>query len=276
MVLAYRRIMPAGKADRMSTALVTGASAGLGEGFARALAKEGHDLILTARRVDRLEALATELRRTRDVTVHIFAADLSESEAPAALITRVADAGLTIDTLINNAGFGLQGNVADLDGLKQADIIDVNCRALVVLARAVLPAMIARGKGGILNIASTAAFQPGPGFAVYSASKAFVLSFSEALHEEVKMNGIVVAALCPGPTHTEFAEVARMRHSVLFERFAGSPDGVIRDGLRALKANQAVKISGAMNFLMAESIRFAPRSMVRRFAHRLQRERTQI
>jgi hypothetical protein len=268
--------MPAGKADRMSTALVTGASAGLGEGFARALAKEGHDLILTARRVDRLEALAAELRRTHDVTVHIFAADLSESEAPAALITRVADAGLTIDTLINNAGFGLQGNVADLDGLKQADIIDVNCRALVVLARAVLPAMIARGKGGILNIASTAAFQPGPGFAVYSASKAFVLSFSEALHEEVKMNGIVIAALCPGPTHTEFAEVAGMRHSVLFERFAGGPDGVIRDGLRALKANQAVKISGAMNFLMAESIRFAPRSMVRRFAHRLQRERTQI
>jgi hypothetical protein len=209
------------------------------------------------------------------VSVHIFAADLAEADAPAELIARVAEAGLTIDTLINNAGFGLQGAVADLDGDKQGAIIDVNCRALVLLARAVLPAMIARGKGGILNIASTAAFQPGPRFAVYSASKAFVLSFSEALHEEVKADGVAVAALCPGPTHTEFAEVAGMRHSVLFERFAGKPDAVIHDGLAALKANQAVKISGAMNFLMAESIRLAPRGLVRRLAHQLQKGRTQ-
>jgi short-subunit dehydrogenase len=258
----------------MTTTLVTGASAGLGEGFARALAKNGHDLILTARRADRLEALATDLRRTHGATIHVFTADLGDPEAPAELITRIEAAGLTIDTLINNAGFGLQGAVADLDGGKQAAIIDVNCRALVILAHAVLPAMIARGKGAILNIASTAAFQPGPMFAVYSASKAFVLSFSEALHEEVKPHGVSVAALCPGPTNTEFAEVAGMGHSLLFDRFAGGPDAVIRDGLAALKANQAVKISGAMNFLMAESIRFAPRGMVRRFAHQLQKGRT--
>ena len=274
--MPYRRSFPSGgKADRMTTALVTGASAGLGEGFARALAKEGHDLILTARRVDRLEALAAELRRSHSVTVHVFAADLAEADAPATLVAKVAEAGLTIDTLINNAGFGLQGAVADLDGEKQAGIIDVNCRALVVLAHAVLPAMIVRGNGGILNVASTAAFQPGPMFAVYSASKAFVLSFSEALHEEVKAHGVAVAALCPGPTHTEFADVAGMRHSLLFERFAGGPDAVIHDGLAALKANQAVKISGAMNFLMAESIRFAPRGMVRRLALQLQKGRTQ-
>lgn len=258
----------------MTTALVTGASAGLGAGFARALAREKHDLILTARRIDRLDALAAELRRTHDVAVHVFAADLAEPDAPASLIARVIEAGLTIDTLVNNAGFGLQGAVADLDGEKQGDIIDVNCRALVVLARAVLPAMIARGKGGILNIASTAAFQPSPMFAVYSASKAFVLSFSEALHEEVKAHGVAVAALCPGPTRTEFAAVAGMGHSMLFDRFAGGPEAVIRDGLAALKANQAVKISGAMNFLMAESIRFAPRGMVRRLAHQLQKGRS--
>lgn len=259
----------------MTTTLVTGASAGLGEGFARALAKQGYDLILTARRVDRLEALAADLRRTHKVTVHVFAADLADPDAPAALVAQAADAGLTINMLINNAGFGLQGAVADLDGEKQAGIIDVNCRALVVLAHAVLPAMIARGEGSILNVASTAAFQPGPMFAVYSASKAFVLSFSEALHEEVKSHGVSVSALCPGPTQTEFADLAGMRHSLLFERFAGRPDAVIHDGLAALKANQAVKISGAMNFVMAESTRFAPRSLVRRLALRLQKGRTQ-
>lgn len=257
----------------MPTTLVTGASSGLGEGFARALATAGHDLILTARRANRLEALASNLRRAHGVAVHVFPADLAAPETPAALVARVAAAGLAIDTLINNAGFGLQGGVADLDGAKQAAIIEVNCRALVGLAHAVLPAMIARKSGGILNIASTAAFQPAPLLAVYSASKAFVLSFSEALHEEVKMYGVAVTALCPGPTHTEFADVAGMGHSMLFERFAGSPDAVIRDGLAALKGNQAVKISGAMNFLMAGSVRLAPRGMVRRLAHRLQRGR---
>lgn len=258
----------------MTTALVTGASAGLGEGFARALAKAGHYLILTARRAGRLEALATDLRQKHGVTIHVFTADLSEPAAPGELIARVAAAGITINTLVNNAGFGLQGAVADLDVGKQAAMIDVNCRALVVLAHAVLPGMIVRRRGSILNIASTAAFQPGPMFAVYSASKAFVLSFSEALHEEVKKHGIAVAALCPGPTHTEFADVAGMRQSILFERFAGSPDAVIRDGLTALKANQAVKVSGAMNRLMTESIRFAPRGIVRSLAHRLQKDRS--
>jgi len=258
----------------MTTALVTGASAGLGESFARALAGKGHDLLLTARRGDRLETLAADLRHSHGINVHVFTADLSEVDAPAELIARVAAAGITIDMLVNNAGFGLQGAVADLDGGKQAAIIDVNCRALVVLARGVLPGMMARRRGGILNIASTASFQPGPMFAVYSASKAFVLSFSEALHEEVKAHGIAVSALCPGPTHTEFADVAGMRHSTLFERFAGAPDAVIRDGLAALDANRAVKVSGAVNRLLAQSTRFAPRSMVRRLAHRLQQGRS--
>ena len=257
----------------MTTALITGASAGLGEGFARALAADGHDLILTARRADRLEALAAELRTRHGVAVHVLAADLADSVAPAQLMAEIAAAGLSVDTLINNAGYGLRGAVAALDADAQLGIIDVNCRALVALARAVLPGMIARKDGGILNIASTAAFQPGPWMAVYYASKAFVLSFSEALHEEVREHGVRVAALCPGPTHTEFADRAGMTDMALFTKLASAPDVVVRDGLAALKGNQAVKVSGAMNAVMAESIRFTPRALARRIAGSLQKAR---
>jgi hypothetical protein len=257
----------------MTTALITGASAGLGEGFARALARDGCDLILTARRTDRLETLAAELRGAHGVAVRVFGADLADPGAPATLIAEIAAAGLTVDTLVNNAGYGLRGPVAELDEQAQLGIVDVNCRALVALARAVLPGMIARRSGGILNIASTAAFQPGPWMAVYYASKAFVLSFSEALHEEVREHGVRVAALCPGPTHTEFAGRAGMTDMPLFAKLASGPDAVVRDGLAALKANQAVKVSGAMNAVMAESIRFTPRALARRIAGSLQKAR---
>ncbi len=257
----------------LTTALITGASAGLGEGFARSLAAEGHDLILTARRADRLKTLAAELRAAHGVTVTIFAADLGQPEAPAKLLADIAAAGLTIDTLINNAGFGARGGVAELDGAVQLGMIDLNCRALVALAQGVLPQMIARGSGGILNLASVASFQPGPWMAVYYASKAFVLSFSEALHEEVKDKGVRVAALCPGPTRTEFADVAGLGETPLFTRLASDPDAVVRDGLAALRANQAVKVSGVMNLMMTEGIRFTPRALARRIAGSLQKAR---
>ena len=257
----------------MTTALITGASAGLGEGFARSLAAEGHDLILTARRADRLETLAAELRAAHGVTVTIFAADLGQPEAPAKLLADIAATGLTIDTLINNAGFGARGGVAELDGAVQLGMIDLNCRALVALAQGVLPQMIARRSGGILNLASVASFQPGPWMAVYYASKAFVLSFSEALHEEVKDRGVRVAALCPGPTRTEFADVAGLGETPLFTRLASDPDAVVRDGLAALRANQAVKVSGVMNLMMTEGIRFTPRALARRIAGSLQKAR---
>ena len=255
------------------TTLITGASAGLGEGFARALAAQGEDLILTARRTDRLEALAAELDAKHGVDIHILSADLADPAAPAKLMTAIAAAGVTVDQLINNAGYGLRGPVAELDAGAQLGIVDVNCRALVALAHAVLPGMIARRNGGILNVASTAAFQPGPWMAVYYASKAFVLSFSEALHEEVREHGVRVAALCPGPTLTEFADRAGMTDMPLFTRLASGPDAVVRDGLAALKANTAVKVSGAMNAAMAESIRLTPRSWARRIAGSLQRAR---
>ncbi len=257
----------------MTTALITGSSAGLGEGFARSLAAEGHDLILTARRADRLETLAAELRAAHGVTVTILVADLGQPEAPAKLLADIAAAGLTIDTLINNAGFGARGGVAELDGTVQLGMIDLNCRALVALAQGVLPQMIARRSGAILNLASVASFQPGPWMAVYYASKAFVLSFSEALHEEVKDKGVRVAALCPGPTRTEFADVAGLGETPLFTRLASDPDAVVRDGLAALRANQAVKVSGVMNLMMTEGIRFTPRALARRIAGSLQKAR---
>lgn len=256
------------------TTLITGASAGLGEGFARALAAQGEDLILTARRVDRLETLATELRAAHKGQVHLFPADLADPQAPARLLADIAAAGLPIDQLINNAGFGVQGAFADGDAAAQLGMIDLNCRALVALTHGVLPRMVARKSGGILNIASTAAFQPGPWLAVYYASKAFVLSFSEAIHEEVKTHNVRVAALCPGPTRTEFADRAGMGDSALFKRFASDADAVVKDGLKALAGNQAVRISGAANTLMAESIRLTPRFLARRIAGALQRTRT--
>jgi hypothetical protein len=257
----------------MPTALITGASAGLGESFARRLAADRHDLILTARRVDRLEALAAELRAEHGVRVHVFAADLSEADAPDSLLTEVAAAGLAVDLLVNNAGYGLRGDFADLDKGTQLGMIDLNCRALVALAHGVLPQMIERRSGAILNVASTAAFQPGPWMAIYYATKAFVLSFSEALHEEVRDQGVRVTALCPGPTRTEFAGHAGMTDMTLFTKLAGDADVVVRDGLAAVRDGRAVKVSGVANMVMADTVRFTPRVLARKIAGSLQKAR---
>lgn len=256
-----------------AVALITGASAGLGVRFAEQLAASKRDLLLVARRGDRLEAQAETLRARYDIKVDVIAIDLAAADAPQALIDQAHARGLSIAMLVNNAGFGARGAFDSLDLNRQAEMIDLNCRALMALCRLVLPGMIARGQGEILNVASTAAFQPGPWMAVYYATKAFVLSFSEALHEEVKDKGIRVSALCPGPTLTEFADVADMTDSDLFKRFASDADAVARDGLRALHTNRAVKVSGAFNAIMAASIRFTPRPLARRIAGSLQRSR---
>ncbi|CAM3174926.1 SDR family oxidoreductase [Sphingomonas antarctica] len=251
-------------------AIVTGASAGLGVGFAESLAAKGHDLLLVARRADRLDDLAAKLRAT-GVKVDVAAADLGAEGGVAAVVAAIG--GRPVDLLINNAGSGLRGDFAKLDIAAQSAMVRLNCTSLMELSHAVLPGMIAAKAGGILNVASTAAFQPGPWMAVYYATKAFVLSFSEALHEEVKPHGVRVSALCPGPTKTEFADVAGMGESALFKMMGSGPDPVVRDGLAALEANQAVKISGAMNFMMAESIRLTPRGLARSIAGRLQKSR---
>lgn len=252
-----------------STVLITGASAGLGAEFARQYAARGDDLILVARRADRLDELARELAAKHGIRAEVIATDLAAADAAGTLLAEVTKRGLRVDILINNAGFGARGDFTELDLATQTRMIDLNCRTLVALCHEVLPGMIARGSGGILNVASTAAFQPGPWMAVYYATKAFVLSFSEGLHEEVKAKGVRVAALCPGATKTEFGDVADMTSSTLF-KFAGDPGAVVRDGMRALDGNRAVKVSGLANAVLAGSIRFTPRFLARRIAGSLQ------
>lgn len=247
-------------------AVITGASAGLGVHFAHALAAEQHALLLIARRGDRLDALAADIRAKHGVRVETFACDLARRDAPDAVVAALAERGMTADILINNAGFGASGPFIDVPLARQEEMIDLNCTSLVGLCHALLPPMIARGHGGILNVASTAAFQPGPWMSIYFASKAFVLSFSEALHEEVKAKGVRVSALCPGPTKSEFATIAGTGDTQSGTRRAAAPEGVIRAGLDALKANRAVRIPGAMNAIMAQSIRFIPRVIARRAA----------
>lgn len=241
--------------------LITGASAGLGLDFARQLSAKGRRLVLVARRKDRLDALVTELGNGRAI-----GEDLSLPGAIDRLMADLAAHGEHVDLLVNNAGFGLTGRFAELDGRRQRQMIDLNCGALTELAHAVLPAMIERKLGAILNVASTAAFQPGPGMAVYFATKAFVLSFSEALHEEVKKNGVIVSALCPGPTATEFGEVAGFGPSNLLDKVAADSPSVVRAGLDGLEKGRAIIIPGLMNKSTAQAHRFFPRSWVRRAA----------
>ena len=242
-------------------ALITGASAGLGVEFAQRLSERGHRLVLVARRKERLDSLAKELGKARAVAL-----DLSKKGAAARLMADIEANGETVDLLVNNAGFGLIGRFAELDAGREREMIDLNVGALTELCRAVAPAMIRRKSGAILNVASTAAFQPGPKMAVYFATKAFVLSLSEALHEELKRHGIKVSCLCPGPTRTEFGDVAGFGGSALFDRVAMNAGEVVDAGLKALDSNRAVVVTGWVNKVGAASTRFAPRSVVRKIA----------
>jgi uncharacterized protein len=244
--------------------LITGASAGLGAEFARQCAARGEPLALLARRRDRLEALKAEIGGE----VHIFAADLALPGAPASLVEQMQAEGLEIGTLINNAGFGLAGRFDRQEPARQSAMIDLNIRAVTELARAVLPAMVARGGGGILNVASTAAFQAGPNMAVYYATKAYVLSLTEALHQELKGSGVRVSALCPGPTATEFFDVAEVKGGVL-QRLAADAPSVVRAGLKGLERNQAIVIPGLRNRIGAQANRILPRAAMRRIIARV-------
>ena len=242
-------------------ALVTGASAGLGAEFARQLSERGYRLVLAARRKGRIEELARELGKARAVAI-----DLSKKDSAAKLLADIEANGETVDLLLNNAGFGLIGRFAELDAKRERQMIDLNVGTLTDLCRAVAPQMITRKSGSILNVASTAAFQPGPKMAVYFATKAFVLSLTEALHEELKPHGVKVSCLCPGPTRTEFGEVAGFGGNGMFDRVAMDAPEVVKAGLDGLEYNKAVVIPGIINKAGALSGRFAPRSVVRKIA----------
>jgi short-subunit dehydrogenase len=248
-------------------ALVTGASAGIGVAFARRLAALGYDLVLVARRRDRLDALAAELLAAHaGLGVRVIARDLAASDAPAAISTELAQAGVAVDLLVNNAGHGLIGTFVQQPAENAASQIAVNVAALVALTHAFVPGMVARGRGGVINVASTASFQAVPNMAVYGATKAFVLSFSEALHEEVRHTGVKIIALCPGATATEFFTVAGDGATLGPQR---TSEDVVATALRALDKNEAIAVDGPLNRIMATSASLTPRRFSRRIAARL-------
>ena len=244
--------------------LITGASAGLGAEFARQCVARGGEVVLVARRRDRLQALAVAL----GPNAHVIEADLSEPGSAGRIVAETRARDLWVQTLINNAGFGLSGRFEALRLDRQLEMIDLNIGSLTALCHAALADMRANGGGAILNVASTAAFQAGPHMAVYYASKAFVLSLSEALHQELKGSGIAVTALCPGPTATEFFEVAGTPDGRL-AKMATDPVAVVRAGLDGLAKNKAIVIPGAMNKVGAQSNRILPRAAMRRIIARL-------
>jgi short-subunit dehydrogenase len=217
--------------------------------------------VLVARRRERLDELAAALGNARAVAM-----DLSEPGAAARLMADLEQHGDTVELLVNNAGFGLAGQFAELDGDRQREMIDLNCGALAELAHAVLPGMVARMAGGILNVASTAAFQPGPGMAVYFATKAFVLSFSEALHDEAEPHGVKISCLCPGPTRTEFRSVSGFDPKGRLAKLSADAASVVAAGLRGLERNQAVVVPGLSNKMIAQAHRLLPRTVMRRAA----------
>jgi short-subunit dehydrogenase len=246
----------------MATALITGASAGLGLEYARLFAADKHDLVLVARRKDRLDALAAELAAAHGVKVHVVAADLMEPAAAQQIVDAVAALGVTVEYLVNNAGFGTNGTFWELDAAKERGMIEVNITALVVLTRAFLPGMVQRKRGRVLNIGSTAGFQPGPYMAGYYASKAFVNSFTEGLAYELRGTGVTATVSCPGATATEFALVAGNEKSKLFKMGAMTAAEVAADGYRAMMAGSPMVVHGLKNKFSAWSVRLSPRALV--------------
>ena len=253
------------------TALVTGASGGLGLAFARLLAEEKHDLVLVARSEAKLNSLKRELEEEHGITAWVCSVDLSRKGAALEVLRFTQANNLMIDVLINNAGFGDQGSFADCDWQKQEEMVQVDIIALMQLTHLYLPEMIRCGEGRILNLSSVAAFCAGPGMSVYYASKAFVRSFSEAVAEEVRGTGVTVTAICPGPTSTGFAAAADMGSGSRMFRRAAKPEDVARAGLRALQRGRALSYPGVFTKGMSLLSRLVPRAVSRRFAAMMDR-----
>lgn len=254
----------------MNTTLITGASSGIGEVFARKLAAQGHNVLLVARSEDKLMTLCNELGRLNSIRAQYVAMDLSQPDAPARLFAETQTRGLEINLLINNAGFGSMGDFGQLDLARELNMIDLNVRSLVELTHRFLAPMREKKSGAIINVASTAGFQAIPFMGTYAATKAFVLSFSEALWEENRSLGIKVMALCPGVTETGFFEASGIEVPPM--RSVQTADDVVETALRGLKRGKSHIISGWANFLMIESERLVPRSFVARMAGKVLRK----
>ncbi len=253
------------------TILITGASSGIGLELARCFACEqfandGARIILLARNTPALESLAAELRRDWKVEVMVLTADLSLPETPKRIFAELSAQKISVDVLVNNAGFGALGPFAELSLPRQLEMLQVNITALTELTGLFLPGMIQRKRGGILNVASVAGFQPGPGMAVYYATKAFVLSFTEALAEELSGTSLTFSVLCPGPTETNFSQVARAQKARLFKARKMSAAAVARAGHRAFRKGKVIAVPGWSNKLLVFSGRLAPRGVVRKIA----------
>ncbi len=258
-------------ASKLETVLITGASSGIGLELAKCFAAEGSNLILVARNRAALEQLAGELRRQHQIEVHVLKADLARPESAQEIFAQTGRAGLTVDVLVNNAGFGLHGEFAELPLARQLEIIHVNVTALVALTGLFLPGMVQRRRGGVLNVGSVAGFMPGPRMAIYFASKAFVQSFSEALNEELRGSGVAVSVLCPGPTKTNFSQTARgyRQHEIQSPKM--SAVAVALAGLRAFRRRQCVCVPGALNKLLMSAPRLLPRAGVRQLVGKVNR-----
>lgn len=253
---------------RRDTALITGASGGIGEELAKVCAAHGLDLVLIARSEEKLRKVASELSSKHGIKAIILPVDLADPATPDRLFQELSAQGIEIDVLINNAGFGLQGAFAEIAVPEMAAMLQVNVAALTLLTRLLLPAMIRRGRGRVLNVASTAAYVPGPFMAEYYASKAYVLSLTEALANELQGTGVTATALCPGPTTTGFAERAGVAHAKLFET-AMPAEEVAKQGFEGMLQGKTVVIPGARNRWMARLTGLVPRSMLANVARGL-------
>ena len=258
-----------GSDPKRQTALITGASSGIGLDLAKLMAPN-FNLIITARNQGDLESIARELETAHGNQVHVIPGDLAKADAPQQLFSEIERRSLQVDVLVNNAGFGSYGAFAESGPQTDLDMIQVNITALTSLAKLALPGMLARKRGRIMNVASTAGFQPGLLMAVYYATKAYVIMFSEAIANELKGSGVTVTCLCPGATATKFAGRAKMEESRLFKLGAMKSKDVARAGYKGMMAGKGMVVPGVLNKTIAMSVRFSPRKMVTAISRSLQ------
>lgn len=251
------------------TVLITGASSGIGMGLAKLFAADGSDLVLVARREDRLNELAEELKSEHGIEVHVLPKDLSKKTSPNEIFNHLKKEKIEIDVLVNNAGFGSRGMVSELDTDLQVDMVQVNAAALTHLTSLFLPGIIERGQGGILNVGSLAGFQPGPYLAVYFATKAYVLSFTEALAEEISNPNIKISCFAPGPVKTEFGEKSDLEDSLLFKVSLMDLEPAVKAGYEGFRKGKTIVIPGLKQQIVPFLNRFTPRLIVRKIAKKL-------